>query len=100
MGQQWRNDRLYGVGKRLSKDGTIYLGNWKKGLKHGDGIARVAHATILDPIGPLHLLFIPRLLRLSLARFPSLAVSACPSLHRFPSRAFTVRPFAPCFFLL
>mmetsp|Transcript_23099 Transcript_23099/g.19391 ORF Transcript_23099/g.19391 Transcript_23099/m.19391 type:complete len:436 (+) Transcript_23099:94-1401(+) len=48
---QWRNDTLYGVGKRLSKDGSLYLGNWKRGLKHGDGIARVCHATVLDPVG-------------------------------------------------
>ena len=48
---QWRNDHFYGVGKRLSKDGTMYLGNWKKGLRHGDGIARVAHASVLDPVG-------------------------------------------------
>ena len=48
---QWRNDHFYGIGKRLSKDGTMYLGNWKKGLRHGDGIARVAHASVLDPVG-------------------------------------------------
>ena len=29
----------------------MYLGYWKKGLKHGDGIARVVHYSILDPIG-------------------------------------------------
>lgn len=27
--------------------GSLYLGNWKKGLKHGDGIARIAYANIL-----------------------------------------------------
>ena len=48
---QWRNDHFYGIGKRLSKDGTMYLGNWKKGLRHGDGMARVAHASVLDPVG-------------------------------------------------
>jgi hypothetical protein len=48
---QWRNDLFSGIGKRVSKDGTLYLGNWKKGLKHGDGIARVVHYSILDPIG-------------------------------------------------
>ena len=53
---QWRNDHFYGIGKRLSKDGTMYLGNWKKGLRHGDGIARVAHASVLDPVGFAYLL--------------------------------------------
>ena len=51
LDHQWRNDVFYGTGKRVSKDGTMFLGNWKKGLKHGDGIARVAHTSILDPIG-------------------------------------------------
>lgn len=31
--------------------GTVYAGSWKNGLRHGDGICRVARDTILDPVG-------------------------------------------------
>ena len=31
--------------------GTVYAGQWKNGLRHGDGICRVARDTILDPVG-------------------------------------------------
>ena len=42
--------------RRLNRDtlglaGTVYAGSWKSGLRHGDGICRVARDTILDPIG-------------------------------------------------
>jgi hypothetical protein len=30
---QWRNDTFFGVGKRLSKDGTLYVGHWKRGTR-------------------------------------------------------------------
>jgi hypothetical protein len=31
--------------------GTVYAGQWKTGLRHGDGICRVARDTLLDPAG-------------------------------------------------
>mmetsp|Transcript_26304 Transcript_26304/g.60925 ORF Transcript_26304/g.60925 Transcript_26304/m.60925 type:complete len:357 (+) Transcript_26304:298-1368(+) len=47
----WRNDMLHGIGKRLSKSGTVYLGNFKAGMRHGEGICRVAKDSLLDPLG-------------------------------------------------
>jgi hypothetical protein len=47
----WKNDTFHGQGKRLSKNGTVYMGGWRNGLRHGDGIARLAVDTFLDPVG-------------------------------------------------
>ena len=48
---QWRNDLPHGIGKRLSKDGTVYIGEWRKGMKHGDGIHRIAKDSVFNPLG-------------------------------------------------
>uniref|UniRef100_A0A7S4L1R9 Uncharacterized protein n=1 Tax=Guillardia theta TaxID=55529 RepID=A0A7S4L1R9_GUITH len=50
---QWRNDKYHGIGKRLSKSGTVYLGFWRKGMRHGDGICRIATSTMLDPVAAI-----------------------------------------------
>jgi hypothetical protein len=42
---------LNGNGKEVSKDGTIYEGNWKDDKRYGQGPSRMPMATVMKESG-------------------------------------------------
>ena len=42
----WKNDEFEGQGKYIYKNGDYYIGQWKKGLRHGKGIQYYSNGKI------------------------------------------------------